>query len=182
MAQLGATLADRATVALTALDDFDRDPTNEIQTLTFDTITNILRLSKPSGQPDEINLSKIPLRAPGASIDYPFGIYGDGLLITTNYTVPAGKTLFISAVNNPIDLADNRILNLEPGMPILPAGTAIRSCFCSGLLVTTQNYAIPLILDFSTSTFEYTVPMGFSLILKSGTNNSRDMSFIIDCL
>ena len=35
-------------------------------------------------------------------------------------------------------------------------------------------------LDFSDANAEFTVPTGKTLIIKSGTNGSRDMSFLID--
>ena len=177
---VNANFATKAASANTALDDNDKDPTNEIQTMTYDTITSTLKLSKPNGQSDLVSFNSTPLRSPGASIDYPFGILGEALLIMNNYTVPAGKTLFVSAVNNPIEMADGKILNIEPGMPIIPSGQTISSCFCSGILVDNQPYANPIILDFSSSLFEYTVPTGKYLVVKSGTNGSRNMSFLID--
>jgi protein involved in temperature-dependent protein secretion len=171
--------AFQAQQALTALDDNDRNPTNEIQTMSYDTTSRTLKLTKPNGQFDTVNFSGTPLGAAGASIDYPYGILGEAVLITANYTVPAGKTLFISAANNPIILNDGTRLNIEPGMPILPSGAIISTCFCSGILVKTETYAIPIILDFAAPNFEYTVPMGKSFVIKSGTNDSRDMSFVI---
>ena len=175
-----AVFATSSGTAQTALDDRDRDPMNEVQSMTYDTVTSTLKLSKPNGQYDQVSFSTTPLRAAGASIDYPFGILGEALLITSNYTVPIGKTLFISAVNNPIEMADGKMLNIEPGMPIIPTGRTIRSCFCSGILIDNQKYAEPLILDFSESIFEYEVPTGKYLVIKSGTNGSRNMSFVID--
>jgi hypothetical protein len=172
--------AFQAQQALTALDDRDRDPLNEIQTMTYDTTARTLKLTKPNGQFDLVSFSGTPLGGAGASIDYPYGILGEAVLITANYTVPTGKTLFISAANNPIILNDGTRLNIEPGMPILPMGTTISTCFCSGILVKTELYAIPVVLDFAAPNFEYVVPMGKSFIIKSGTNDSRDMSFVID--
>ena len=64
-------------------------------------------------------------------------------------------------------------------MPILPSGATIASCFCSGILVNTEAYAEPIILDFAASNFEYTVPDRKVFVIKSGTNDSRDMSFVI---
>lgn len=177
---VNATNAVNAQQALTALDDRDRDPLNEIQSMSFDTSTSTLKLTKPNGQFDSVSFNGTPLGAPGASIDYPYGILGEAILITSNYTVPAGKTLFISAANNPIIMADGKRLNIEPGMPILPTGSVISTCFCSGILVKTEAYAVPIILDFAAVGFEYRIPMGKNFVIKSGTNDSRDMSFIID--
>ena len=175
-----AISAQTAVTAQTALDDRDRDPTNEIQSLTFDTLTSTLKLSKNNGQFDQVNFSSTPLRAPGATIEFPFGIQGEAVLVASNFTVPFNKTLFITAVNNPIVMSDGKNLLLEPGMPMIPTGKTIQSCFCSGLLIENQKYAEPIMLDFSDSNAEFTVPTGKSLILKSGTNGSRDMSFLID--
>ena len=175
-----ANFATNAGAAQTALDDRDRDPLNEIQTLSFDTTTNILKLSKPAGQFDQVNFNNLALRGAGASIDFPYGVLGQAVLVTSSFTVPTGKTLFISAVNNPIDLADGRTLQIEPGMPVIPSGTAVQNCFCSGILVDNQAYATPLIIDFTDPNTEYFVPMGSSLIVKSGASGSRNMSFVID--
>ena len=101
-----AISAQTAVTAQTALDDRDRDPTNEIQSLTFDTLTSTLKLSKNNGQFDQVNFSSTPLRAPGATIEFPFGIQGEAVLIASNFTVPFNKTLFITAVNNPIVMSD----------------------------------------------------------------------------
>ncbi len=172
--------AVNAQQALTALDDRDRDPLNEIQTMSFDTATSTLKLTKPNGLHDLVSFNGTPLRAPGASIDFPYGVLGEAILITSNYVVPSGKTLFINAANNPIILNDGRRLNIEPGMPILPSGSMIATCFCSGILVKTEAYAEPIILDFASPGFEYTVQTGKTFVIKSGTNDSRDMSFVVD--
>jgi hypothetical protein len=171
-----------ALLARTALDDYDRDPRNEIQRMTFDSVNGTLKLTVPGALADTVNFNRAPLRAAGASIDYPFGILGDALLITQNYTVPAGKTLFVSSANNAIVLADGKRLEIEPGMPIIPSGTTIRDCFCSGLLVPNQRYADPIVVDMAQSpNYEFEVPPNKCFIIKSGTNGTaRDMSFVID--
>jgi hypothetical protein len=180
-----ARLADSAglaQIARTALDDFDRDPRNEIQRMTFDSVSGTLKLTVPGAASDTVNFNRAPLRAAGASIDYPFGILGDAILVTQNYTVPAGRTLFVSSANNAITLGDGRRLEIEPGMPIIPSGVTIRDCFCAGLLVPNQRYAEPIIVDMAqTPTFEFQVPNDKCFIIKSGTNGTaRDMSFVID--
>ncbi len=161
-----AIKADTALVAKTAVDDFDRDPKNELQTLTYRNDT--LVLSNPLGSPSAIAMASGPFRAPGASIEYPQGIFGESMAITTGYTVPVGKSFFISAVNNGVILGDNRTLFAEPGMPIIPSGYRISECYCTGILVPEQEDIKPLILDFSSPIFEYTVPTGYTLIIKSG--------------
>ena len=161
-----ALKADTALVAKTASDDFDRDPKNEIQSLTFRRDT--LSLSNPSGTPYSIALSSIPLRAPAASIDFPSGIVGDPIVITSNFVVPVGKSLFVSAVNSSVKLADGKILYAEPGMPMIPSGTTISTCYCTGFLIAEQPEIKTMILDFTNPAYEYVVPTGFTLIIKSG--------------
>jgi hypothetical protein len=162
-----ATAAARSVVAQTALDDRDRDPRNEIQTMSY--ANNTLTLSNPGGgEPFKVNFATEAFRAPGASIDYPLGIYGEAILIGSNYTVPSGKTLFIGAVDNVVELANGKSLVNRPGMPIIPENTVISTCYCSALLVPNQPYTTPMILDLTSPTFEYTVPIGRNLIIKSG--------------
>ena len=175
-----SSLAGTAAVALTALDDKDRDPTNEIQSLVYDATTKKLTLSNPVGTPWVANLAAGAFDNPGASIDYPLGILGDPVLITTNFTVPAGKTLFVSAVNGSITLADGRELLNEPGMPIIPENTSILQCYCTGILSAVKSNVTPIILDLTSPAFTYTVPTGKTLILKSGATASGSMSMQID--
>lgn len=161
-----ATKADTAVVAKTALDDLDRDPKNEIQSLVFR--HDSLLLSNPTGIPYSIALSSFPLRSPAASIDFPSGIVGDPIVITSNFVVPLGKSLFVSAVNSSVKLADGKILYAEPGMPMIPSGTTINTCYCTGFLITEQPEIKTMILDFTNPAYEYIVPTGYTLIIKSG--------------
>lgn len=161
-----AIKADTASVAKTALDDLDKDPRNEIQTLSLK--NDSLILSNPYGSASAVSFSSLPFRAPGASIEYPMGVYGDYMAITTDYTVPSGKNFFISATNSSVVLGDGRTLYAEPGMPIIPSGYRIAQCYCTGILVNEHTEIQPVILDFSSSIYEYTVPSGYTLIIKSG--------------
>jgi hypothetical protein len=170
--------ADTATVSLRALNDRDTSATNEIQTMTM--TNNILSLSNPAGAPSTVNFNNFILRGPGASIDYPLGIIGDAMKITTNYTVPAGNTLFVTAVNAQVDMNDGKILYNEPGMPIIPENNTISTCYCTALLVPNQTYCIPIILDFTNPNYEYLVPPGKYLILKSGKTNGGRLDLQID--
>jgi hypothetical protein len=177
-----AIISDSARVAGTARDDRDRDSTNEIQTLSFS--NNTLTLTAPSGVTSSVNFTDQPFRAPGASIEYPLGIIGEAVLISTGYTVPAGKTLFISAVDASVTLndANNTVLQNEPGMPIIPSGTSIANCGCSGILIPTNQYVQPLILDFTVPTFDYLVPAGKTLVIKSGSTSGGRLDLQIDGL
>ncbi len=175
-----ASKAGIAAIALTALDDMDRDPTNEIQSLVYDASTKKLTLSNPVGTPWVANLASGAFDNPGASIDYPLGILGDPVVITTNYTVPAGKTLFVSAVNGSVTLADGRELLNEPGMPIIPENTSILQCYCTGVLSSVKSNVTPVILDLTSPSYAYTVPTGKTLIIKSGATTSGSMGMQID--
>jgi hypothetical protein len=175
---LTAVRADTARVALIAANDLDGDPTNEIQSLIFR--NDSLILTKPSGAPSVVQLSTQPFRAPGASIEYPIGILGDAVTITTNFVVPNGKSLYISAVNDGVKMSDGKVLYAEPGMPIIPEGYRISECYCTGIVLPNTPEVVPLILDFTSPTFEYTVPTGYTLIIKSGKTTRGLLDLQID--
>ncbi len=177
-----ANFADSAGIARTARDDFDRDPTNEIQDLIFRNDTLYLTNPAVGGMRNAIVMNTLPFRAPGASIEFPLGIIGEAQLVTTNYTVPAGKALYISAVNSNVELTDGRILNSVPGMPIIPENTSIRTCYCTGILLSNQPYTTPIILDFTDINFEYQVPANKVLVIKSGATSGGRMDLGIDGL
>ncbi len=173
-----ASRADTAFFAKNAMDDLDKDPKNEIQSLSFR--NDSLIMSNPGGSPYVVRFSNAPFRAPGASIEYPQGILGESVAITTNYTVPSGLSLFVSAVNNGVRMADGKYLFAEPGMPIIPSGYRITDCYCTGILVPEQTDVKTLILDFTSPTFEYTVPAGYTLIIKSGKTERGLLDLQID--
>ena len=173
-----ASRADTARVALIAAGDLDGDPTNEIQSLIFR--NDSLILTKPIGPPSVVNLSNQAFRAPGASIEFPIGIMGEAVTITTNFVVPNGKALYVSAVNDGVLLADGKVLYGEPGMPIIPEGYRISQCYCTGILLPNTPDVIPLILDFTSPSFEYIVPTGYTLIIKSGKTTRGLLDLQID--
>jgi hypothetical protein len=175
---LTAVRADTARVALIAANDLDGDPTNEIQSLIFR--NDSLILTKPTGAHSVVQLGTQPFRAPGASIEYPIGILGDAVTITTNFVVPNGKSLYISAVNDGVKMSDGKVLYAEPGMPIIPEGYRISECYCTGIVLPNTPEVIPLILDFTSPTFEYTVPTGYTLIIKSGKTTRGLLDLQID--
>ena len=173
-----ATRADTALVAVSSSNDKDTDPTNELQSLVLR--NDSLILSNPAGRPSVVNLKTETFRAPGASIEYPLGILGDALTITTNYIVPVGKTLYISAVNNGIRLADGKLVYAEPGMPIIPEGFRISECYCTGILQNNTPEIQPLLIDFTSPAYEYLVPPGFTLVIKSGKTDRGLLDLQID--
>jgi hypothetical protein len=173
-----AQTAVTAQTALTALDDLDKDPANEIQSLSL--TGNTLTLSNPRGPASTVNLTTHAFRAPGASIEYPLGIIGEAVIVTTNYNVPTGKTFFISVVNTTVELSDGKVLYAEPGMPIIPENTLITTCYCTGILLANEGYISPLVLDFTNPSYEYTVPIGKTLILKSGKTSGGRLDLQIE--
>ncbi len=173
-----AANADTARVSLSASDDRDRDPTNEIQSLIYR--NDSLFLTKPNAAPSVIAFSKETFRAPGASIDFPMGILGESVVLTTNYTVPRGKTLYVSAVDNNVKLADGKVLYAQPGMPIITENNTVLECYCTGILLENTAEIKPFIYDFSPLSFEYTVPVGYTMIVKSGMTERGILDLQID--
>jgi hypothetical protein len=170
--------ADTARVALSALGDLDGDPTNEIQSLLYR--NDSLILTKPNGPPSIVQLTTQAFRAPGASIEFPLGILGEAIAITTNFVVPLGKSLYVSAVNDGVLLADGKLLYAEPGMPIIPEGNRISQCYCTGILLPNKTDVVPIILDFTSPTFEYKVPDNYTLVIKSGKTSRGLLDLQID--
>ncbi len=182
-----AARADTATAAYTAINDKDTDPSNEIQKMSVN--NGIITLTNPFTHiNDTVNLntqSFIPL----PDFVFPEGSSGDAMLITSNFMVPAGKTFYVTAASSDIYLSNNITLVNEPGMAIIPENTFIQSCYCSGLLapganaqagVNAKKYITPLLLDFTSTAYTYTVPVGKTLIIKSGSTSSGRMDFQID--
>ncbi len=182
-----ALKADTALVAYTSVADHDTDPSNEIQKLLIK--DGIITLSNPFTHiNDTVNLNNQSF-VPLPDFVFPEGASGDAMLLTSNYTVPAGKTFYVTAASSDILLSNNITLVNEPGMAIIPEGTFIQSCYCSGLLspstaqvvgVNSKKYILPILLDFTSATFTYTVPPGKTLIIKSGSTSSGRMDFQVD--
>ena len=182
-----ALKADTALVAYTSVADHDTDPSNEIQKLLIK--DGIITLSNPFTHiNDTVNLNNQSF-VPLPDFVFPEGASGDAMLLTSNYTVPAGKTFYVTAASSDILLSNNITLVNEPGMAIIPENTFIQSCYCSGLLSpgsipasgsTPKKYITPVLLDFTSTAYIYTVPMGKTLIIKSGSTSSGRMDFQVD--
>ena len=182
-----ALKADTALVAYTSVADHDTDPSNEIQKLLIK--DGIITLSNPFTHiNDTVNLNNQSF-VPLPDFVFPEGASGDAMLLTSNYTVPAGKTFYVTAASSDILLSNNITLVNEPGMAIIPENTFIQSCYCSGLLSpgsipasgsTPKKYITPVLLDFTSTAYVYTVPMGKTLIIKSGSTSSGRMDFQVD--
>lgn len=153
--------------------DEDADPVNEIQTLTFE--DNTLSISGEGG--NAINFGDMVYGGPGASIDFPQGIMGEHIIKTMGqYQVPDDKIFYITAGGPSIKLLGYGGSGVyehanTPNMPILPSGTIISDCMCTGLLVSPVEDLDAVIVDLSDAS--YTVPANTVFFLKSGLTNSN---------
>lgn len=151
--------------------DEDADTTNEIQTLTFE--DNVLTISGEGG--NGIDFGETAFGAPGASIDFPQGIVGEHIIETTGqFQVPVGKVFYMTAGGPSIRLlgfgaGGVHIHPNTPNMPVLPAGTTINDCMCTGLLVDEIQNLEAIVIDVTTEA--YTVPNNTVFFLKSGLTN-----------
>ena len=163
------------------IDDADADPTNEMQQLSFE--GNVLTIS--GDENNGIDFGAELFGAPGASSDFPQGIIGQHLVLKTGtFTVPAGKTFYLTASGNNVDfLTPSNVVVTHPttpNMPIFGPGTEITDCKCTGMLVNFNENIAPAVLDLTATNAVYTVPPGFILFLKSGISNSMTGMLKID--
>lgn len=166
---LTAVQAQTALVAETALDDLDKNPTNELQELSF----NNCILSISNG--NEVDLRAGIFGMPGASSDFPQGILGEHIVLLDQlYTVPDGKNLYLTA-SGPMMQLKTPAGDIEhpttPNMPVLPPGTQIEECFCTGILIDTHSDVEAVIIDLN-DPVGYDVPAGKTLFVKSGIPNA----------
>jgi len=175
---LTAGIAQYADLAGTALDDNDTDPTNELQELSISRDT--IRISNGNF----ITLNSVsPFNAPGATFDFPEGTdHAFFLYIFNNYTVPAGRNFYITAAQSEIRLpAVGNALGKHfttPSLPILPAGTAVSNCRCTGFLINQTAQINPVVIVLQPNQGNsYQVPTGRYLVIKSGVTASMPISF-----
>jgi hypothetical protein len=174
---INASMAQTAVTAQTALNDFDRDSTNELQALQFDG-TNLTLVkynpNNPGVNPFSINLTN-NFQGPGASQDFPEGLIGRYLVINDGYTVPKDSTLYLTSGGQSIYLPVQGATHPNsPTMPILPEQTTVQNCKCTALLVRKTSFIEPVLLNLNaTSNNEYTIPAGKVFILKSGIDSSN---------
>ena len=158
--------------------DNDRDDTNEIQDLQLspDGILSI------SGGNTTVALAGNPVSvAPGNSVDFPLGIGGEHVVLTSGqFQVPDDKVFFMLAGGPSV-----RLLNVgtppfvdhptTPNMPIINEEVVIQDCMCTGVLVDTSYLVEPVILDFTPSGnwSTYTVPDNKIFFIKSGLKNDQ---------
>ncbi len=155
------------------VEDGDSDPENEIQNLIYD--GNTLTLT-PNG--NTVDFSDGAFGAPGASADLPQGIVGKHIvLMGEQYTVPTGKTFYLTAGGPTITIQGYGSSGLHehsttPNMPILAGGRIITECYCTGFLVDENPNIVPVIVDLDLQP-TYTVEAGKVLFVKSGLANSN---------
>ena len=177
---LSLTNAPGAAVTID-VDDADADPMNEMQELSFE--GNVLSISGSGG--NSVDFGAELFGAPGASSDFPQGIVGEHLVLKDGtFTVPAGKTFYLTAGGNTVDfLTPNNVTVTHPttpNMPVFAPNTVINNCRCTGMLVDFNAGIVPAVLDLTVSDDVYTVPPGFILFLKSGISNSMTGALKID--
>jgi hypothetical protein len=100
------------------------------------------------------------------SLKYPQGTNGDYVAITSNYNVPAGKTLYIISCNDQADFQVGSVSFGTSGFPVFPESTLISvgaGSYFTGVLVNSD----PSLTLVMYSGVNYTVPAGKKLVLKS---------------
>ncbi len=147
----------------------DNDSTNELQELEWDNC--ILSISGGN----EVDLGAGIFGAPGASSDFPLGILGEHIvLFDQTYTIPDGKNLFLTAAG-PLMKLKTSFGDFEhpttPNMPVLPPGTEIEDCYCTGILIDVHSDIEAVIIDLNDPA-GYNVPADKTLFVKSGISNA----------
>ncbi|MCR9289623.1 MAG: hypothetical protein NXI23_19785 [Bacteroidetes bacterium] len=156
-------------------EDYDTDPSNEIQELELSS-DGILSIT---GGTNTFNIAGGSLNAPGSSTDFPLGIGGKHVVLTSGqYQVPNNKTLWITAGGPTVKLlnigpAPFTLHPTTPNMPVLDQKVVVENCMCTGILIDTTFAIEPVILDFITEINTYTVPDGKVLFIKSGLKNDQ---------
>ncbi len=173
-----AGVAQYAELAGTALDDNDTDPANELQTLSMSRDT--IRISNGNF----ISLNAVsPFNAPGATLDFPEGTENAFFLyIFNSYTVPAGRNFYITASQSEVRLpgVGNALGRhfTTPSQPIIPGGTTVSNCRCTGFLVNQTSQINPVVIVLQPNgANSYQVPTGRYLVIKSGVTAAMPVSF-----
>ena len=135
----------------------DSSATNEFQNLS---IVND-SISITNGNTIYINTTR-SLKFPEGTDGTPVAIFGN----TINYTVPAGKNLYITQ-------KDFGTISSAPiGLPVFPPGTIISSGSPAHLMGILTNTTPDI--QIVNSSMPYTVPIGKTLFIKSiGTSNTN---------
>jgi hypothetical protein len=166
-----AVKSDTALVALFEIGDFDRDSTNELQELTYDSVTGMLSLTKSNV---EVPLFDLPFSAPGADIDFPLGLAGQARIFGSgDQAVPSNKVFFMTSGKEDFQIKlGTQYFNHKrfPSFPVFSGGTIIKDCLCSGILMDPNVAVEPVLINFGVYPQGYTVPNGKNFVLKSGAS------------
>jgi hypothetical protein len=169
--------------------DADSDPKNEIQTLKFDPNTGVLTISDAGGNKNgEVNTREGLFSQPGASPIYPQGIIGTYRFVkeSETYTVPVGKTLYITSSGNSDDKMEivtptglPYILLTWAHGPVLPGGTKIKNSTFTGFEVPESPKVQAVIIDLKSP---YAIPPNKILFIKSGIGIGNNTLLVDDSL
>ena len=168
MAQ-NAQSAGFAQVAFTATDDEDKDPANELQTLSI-TEDSIAISNGNAIALDELDL----FSASGLTLDFPQGTEGyEMTFVPDAFTVPNDQVFYLVAAEDTLQLpgvgSGNGKLITAPNLPVFPQGAQVAKCRCLGFLADMSENILPLIsvLQPNGANF-FQVPPNRQLIIKSG--------------
>ncbi len=169
-----------------AFADKDSDPTNELQTLKFDENTGVLGIYNAANVKNgEVNVRAGLFTQPGASPAYPQGIIGKYQFVknTATYTVPTGKTFYVTANGSPVGTPMQvEVLGIPYSIksyatcPVLPAGTKITNSILTGFEVDADVKITAVLIDLKSP---YQIPPNKTLYIKSGIGVG-DFSLIVD--
>lgn len=154
--------------------EFDSSNTNELQELSISGNT----ISISGGNTIELTTTELPFSAPGASYDLPQGIYGKHIVLGVgNYTVPQGKTFWVTAGGPYVKLKGLGVTPFAlhpttPNMPALPEGQVVQDCMCTGILIDNSMFIDPIVINLIEDG-SFTVPEGKVLFVKSGLKNDE---------
>ena len=166
-----------AQVAFTAVDDEDKDPENELQTLSITDDS----ISISNG--NSLALAELDLfTASGLTLDFPQGTQGyNYTFIADEFTVPSDKVFYVVAAEDTIKLpgvgSNDGSIKTQPNLPIFPQGAQLAKCKCLGFLADLSDDILPLIsvLQPNGGNF-FQVPQGMQLVIKSGIDATTDIS------
>lgn len=161
-----------AQVAFTAVDDEDKDASNELQQLEL--TADSLRLTNGNA----LALKDLVDTSPVGTMNFPQGVSDqDYTFIGDDYTVPGNKYFYITAAPDTIRLpgvgAADGALRTGLGMPIFAPGTQIEDCKCIGFLADAVPEISPLlaVLEADGGNF-FQVPAFKQLVIKSGIDQT----------
>jgi hypothetical protein len=167
------------------ISDNDSNPTNELQGLSFDSLSRTISIFPTP--PNGAGSIKLALSSPGNN-EFPLNCgKTDYLVLLSNYTVPAGKTLFLTAAGEDVTIitpTGTIVHPNSPSMPIITSGMSISNCNCTAYLTTNCTDWTPLFINLNEAQYltnGFTVPPGKVFVVKSGILiNKGELTISID--